>query len=685
MYNRNVMFQKEILRWRRFSHASYAVFCSLHKEVTIGVLGVAMLASVDAKAGRHVDSLAVVTDKELEQEEQLDALEVTASRVPLTAQEAVRLVSVLDRAAIAAAAVQSINDLLDYACGVDVRQRGDMGVQTDISIRGGTFDQITLLLNGVNISSPQTGHLSADFPVTMQDVERVEILEGPAARLFGTSAFSGAINIVTRCDDSSSGRVGAFGGQFGYAGADFSVNHSKDNLRQHLSGVFSRSDGATENSDFTQWKAFYQGSYENDEAKTDWQCGFSQQSFGANTFYSAAYPNQWESTRRLVTSLRAETKGRLHLSPSVSWVRSWDHFQLIRDTPTGENFHRSDVYSVNLGAWTEWLLGKTSLGGEFRNEEILSSNLGRPMADSIKVWNTSDAWYRRQDNRTNLSYYLEHDILLKRWTLSFGALLNHNSALVDALDFYPGIDLCYRPAAEWKLFASWNKALRMPTFTDLYYKSPTIEGNVGLRPEETSSFHVGAKWRRSGIQAELSTFYMRGTDMIDWVMYTSDDVYHSANFELDNRGVELSTAFLFREYFDPEFPLNTFRVGYAYIDQDRKDNQPVFKSNYALEYLRHKVVTSLNSRIYHNLNGTVSYRWQEREGGYILYDKDHKSTDKLVRYKPYGLVDMRLSWDDRRFSLYAEANNLLDVEYYDLGNVEQPGLWVKFGVDVKLF
>ena len=180
------MFQKETLRWRRFSHASYAVFCSLHKEVTIGVLGVAMLASVDAKAGRHVDSLAVVTDKELEQEEQLDALEVTASRVPLTAQEAVRLVSVLDRAAIAAAAVQSINDLLDYACGVDVRQRGDMGVQTDISIRGGTFDQITLLLNGVNISSPQTGHLSADFPVSMQDVERVEILEGPAARLFGT-------------------------------------------------------------------------------------------------------------------------------------------------------------------------------------------------------------------------------------------------------------------------------------------------------------------------------------------------------------------------------------------------------------------------------------------------------------------------------------------------------------------
>lgn len=680
------MVQRESLRWRRFSHASYAVFCSLHREVTIGVLGVAMLASVDAKANNSVDSLSVATDREVEQMEQLDALEVTASRVPMTSQEAVRLVSVLDRADIAAAAVHSINDLLDYACGVDVRQRGDMGVQTDISIRGGTFDQITLLLNGVNITSPHTGHLSADFPVSMQDVERVEILEGPAARLFGTSAFSGAINIVTRCDDSTSGRVGAFGGQYGYGGGEASINLAHKGLRQHVSGSYSRSDGATENSDFDQWKAFYQGAYEDEWVKTDWQCGFSQQSFGANTFYSAAYPNQWEATRRLITSLRGETKGRVHISPTLSWVRNWDHFQLIRDTHTGENFHRSDVYSLNLNAWTKWKLGKTSLGAEIRNEGILSSSLGRPMTnDSIKVWGESDAWYRRRDNRTNIAYYLEHDILLRDWTISLGALLNNNTAHEDAFAFYPGIDVCYRPSSEWKLFASWNKALRMPTFTDLYYKSPTNEGNVGLKAEETSSFNLGAKWRRRGIRAEVSAFYLHGTDMIDWVMYTADDVYHSANFKLDNMGAEAAVTLFFREYFAPEFPLNTFKVSYAYIDQDRKDKEPIFKSNYALEYLRHKAVARLDSKIVKKLNGSIAYRWQAREGGYILFDKEHKSTGELVDYDPYGVVDLRLSWDAARYSIYAEANNLFDQEYYDLGNIPQPGLWMKFGVNVKLF
>lgn len=680
------MVQKETLRWRRFSHASYAVFASLRKEVTIGVLGVAMLASVDAKATNSADTVSVATDREMEQEEQLDALEVTASRVPMTSQEAVRLVSVLDRADIAAAAVHSINDLLDYACGVDVRQRGDMGVQTDISIRGGTFDQITLLLNGVNITSPQTGHLSADFPVSMQDVERVEILEGPAARLFGTSAFSGAINIVTRCDNSTSGNVGLFGGQYGYGGANASVNVANGGLRQNISGGYSRTDGATENSEFDQWKGFYRGEYENDATKADWQCGFSQQSFGANTFYSAAFPNQWESTRRLILSARAESKGKIHLAPSVSWVRAWDNYQLIRDSSYGENFHRTDVYSVNLNAWTQWQLGRTSFGAEIRNEGIVSSALGKPMVDdSVKVWGKSDAWYRRRDNRTNIAYYLEHDILLRQWTISLGALLNNNTANEGDIAFYPGIDICYRPSESWKIFASWNKALRMPTFIDLYYKSPTNEGNLDLRSEETSSFNLGAKWRRRGFRAEVSAFYLHGTDMIDWVMYSADDVYHSANFELDNMGAELSGAIFFREYISPNCPLNTFRLSYAYITQEREDDKPIFKSNYALEYLRHKLVARLDSRIYKNLNASVAYRWQEREGAYILYDKEHKNTGKLVAYDPYGVLDLRLSWDAPRYSIYAEANNLLDQDYYDLGNVPQPGLWVKAGLNVKIF
>ena len=142
----------------------------------------------------------------------------------------------LDREAIANAPAQSVNDLLKYAIGVDVRQRGNLGAQTDISIRGGSFDQITILLNGINICDPQTGHNAAEFPVDISEIERIEILEGPAGRVYGTSSLMGAINIVTRIDKQSGAAVHAEGGSYGYfngAGSAFAIdrNHTIKILR----------------------------------------------------------------------------------------------------------------------------------------------------------------------------------------------------------------------------------------------------------------------------------------------------------------------------------------------------------------------------------------------------------------------------------------------------------------------
>ena len=154
-----------------------------------------------------------LTDSLGQGEVRLDEVTVTSSRAPLTALQSAKIVSVISRDDIQRAEAASVNDLLKLATGVDVRQRGGFGVQTDISINGGTFDQITILLNGVNISSPQTGHNAADFPVSLSDIERIEVLEGASARVFGSSAFNGAINIVTRSDSNSNLRLSAEGGK----------------------------------------------------------------------------------------------------------------------------------------------------------------------------------------------------------------------------------------------------------------------------------------------------------------------------------------------------------------------------------------------------------------------------------------------------------------------------------------
>lgn len=389
-----------------------------------------------------------------------------------------------------------------------------------------------------------------------------------------------------------------------------------------------------------------------------------------------------KKTRRTLFSVKAETKGWLHVVPSVFWNRAYDHFQLIRGTHNYENFHRTDVYGLNLNAYFTSILGKTSFGAELRNEGIYSTNLGKPLDASmyVSVPGEDSIKYTKHDNRTNIDYFVEHNILLSRLTISMGLLVNRNTALSDGLRYYPGIDISYRPDDSWKIFASWNKALRMPTFTDLYYKSPTLEGNVGLKPEKTSAFKLGTSYRNAWLSANVNGFYYHGTDMIDWVQYSSNDSFHSTNFKLDNMGVE--TAFVI------EFPAltgrNTFlrslNFGYTYIYQDRKDNQNIYKSNYALEYLRHKLVVGLTHNIYKQiLTATWNFRFQKRMGGYEVYDDNHKKTGTIHSYPSFGIMDVKVQWQKPTYQLYAQAYNLFNRHYYDYGNIPQPGIWLNFG------
>ncbi|MCR4994235.1 MAG: TonB-dependent receptor [Bacteroidales bacterium] len=666
--------------FRHFTRGGYSAFASLHREVRIGVLSVGMLASVNLP---KVEAAQPTMDADVEaeaDEHELAEVSVAGTMSALTALQSARIVGVITRQQIEASAAQSVNDLLKLAVGVDVRQRGGFGIQTDISINGGTFDQITLLLNGVNISSPHTGHLAADFPVSLADIERIEVLEGAASRVYGASAFGGAINIVTKTDDKANVEAGAQGGSYGTFGADV-----RGALKWgSLSATYQRSDGATVNSDFSRGNVYLQGRYDTDDYVLNCQAGYSQKSYGANTFYSAAYPNQYERNTRYLVSAGVQNKGRVRLHPEVYWNRLVDNFELIRGTTTGENFHRSDVYGARVTADVRWCLGKTALGAEVREEGIYSTSLGLPIHGTLRHQPPhEDIYYSRHDSRTNLSFNLEHNILLPHFTASIGVLANRNTRFDHHLRFYPGVDLAYTPAAHWRLFASYNKGFRLPTFTDLYYKSPTHEGNQGMKAEESHSVQVGTTYRTPVAEATAKVFYHRGSDLIDWVMYDAGDVFHSANFDLDNWGAQLQGALNFTEVFHRQDAyLQRLTLGYTYLHQHRRDDTPVYKSNYAMEYLRHKFVATLDHRIVSRLSASWSVRWQDREGSYILYS-DAKSTGELKAYSPYATLDVKVRWTDRHYELWAEATNLTNHRYYDLGNIPQPGIVVLAGARIR--
>ena len=665
--------KRTVLVFRRFGNKGYSLFACLGREVVCSVLSVATLTYASAES---VSTSPVTTDSATigtARTQVLDEVQVTGSRAPLTALQSAKVVTVITHDDIQRAPVTSINDLFKQATGVDVRQRGGFGVQTDISINGGTFDQQTILLNGVNISNPQTGHNASDFPVSLNDIERIEVLEGAAARLFGSSAFSGAINIVTRKPKTQEPiadnlRVSIEGGSYGTFGSEAGMQLQKGSLYTLASAGYTRSDGGVEHSDFKKGRFFYHGSLNHRQLAVNWQLGATSQSYGANTFYSAKYNDQYEKTRHLIASASADYHTeKWHITPTLYYNRFYDHYQLIRGqqgAQAGENYHRVDVGGASVNASVRWPLGISSVGADLRKEHILSTVYGEPLAkDETHSISGSDRYYDHEGQRTNLSIFLEHNIILNSVTLSAGVLANRNTGLDDGLHFYPGIDVAWRPDDHWKLYASWNKALRLPTYTDLYSGNAVLYGDCNLKPERNSMFKLGVQGRFSVLTLHLSTFYSRGRDMIDWVYETETSTrYHALNIgQLDNMGYSVDLSL--------QLPAHIMlRTGYAYISQRHDTEKPIYRSLYALEYLRHKVTTQLDIPIWRQLSASWTLRWQERMNGYT----------------PYFKVDAKLQWQSDRFEIYVKGDNLTNHSYYDLGGVRQPGLWLMAGCTLHI-
>lgn len=677
------------LRFKHFTRKGYALFSCLGKEVLICTLSIPTLTYAKADGISTHTEKADTTRTAIEKTVLLDDVEVTASKAPTLPGQTARIVHVLGRDAIAAAPVQSINDLLKYAAGVDVRQRGPIGVQTDVSVRGGNSEQVAILLNGINIGDPQTAYNAFDFPCDIADIDHIEVLEGPAARVYGTSSLVGAVNIVTATPARSSIAAHADAGSYGYASAGARIALTSRTWKNAVSGSYTRSDGysrckaGTLNADYHGGKAFYQGGYEDHTIIAKWHAGISAKDFGANTFYGAKWDDQYEHTLKTYTALSVENKnGRFHLHPSIYWNRNMDRYELFRGAEEiyPFNYHRTDIYGLNLNSYFDWTLGRTAIGAEIRNEDLVSTVLGERLDQPSHVHGTSRD-YEYGLNRTNISFILEHNISLGRFTASAGMIAAKNSWNHMNMRVYPGADLSFSLCSGLRIYASYNTSLRMPSATELYYSVGGHKADKYLKPEEMSSIEGGVKYVANGIRAKASIYYNHCSNLIDWVRDTGGDentVWKSVNFtKVNGTGIELSATIDGHAIIPGQRWWKSLNVAYSYINQNKVETEGL-QSRYTLEYLRHKLVADLQATIIPGLDFGLYYRWQERTGYYT----DAGGTDHT--YRPYSIIDARLTWTKPRYRCYVEANNLLDKTYVDYGNVPQPGIWVMCGASVNI-
>ncbi|MCD8042093.1 MAG: TonB-dependent receptor [Tannerellaceae bacterium] len=664
---------RSVYRFKRFMRKGYGAFCSLHRVVNIGVVAGCVLTAMCIPDASAQNAAGEQQQKVMEQE--LEEVMVTASKVETPLNQSAKLVSVITKTEIEQAPAQSIQDLLVYFANVDILQRGGHGVQADISLRGGTFDQTAILLNGVNLTSAHTGHYSFDLPVNLSDIERIEIIHGPSALVYGSSAFSGGVNIITKKNADTPLYAKIEGGMHNLKGLEIRGTACTGIATHSLSGGHNSSDGYRENTDYSIYNLLWQTRLNlKENNKLDFSLGYNDKRYAANTFYSYKFPDQYEETQTYITSVKGEFGSRLKIIPIVYWSRHHDRFDLIRSNPDNTvNYHRNDTYGGNLIFSYASILGTTSLGTEIRREEIMSNVLGKTMVAPHRR-------YTKYDARTNTSVGLEHTAGWQRFLLSAGVLMNHNTLLNGTYKFLPSVNLSYRPADPLKIYTSWSKSTRMPTFTDLYYTTETHEGTEGLEPEYSQSWDVGLKYNTSAVSAYLTGFMMWGRNVIDWIQIPETGKDKSWNHtKVNTQGIEAGIKFRLYRWIPALGERSALSADYTRMHQEA-DTQGEL-SRYAQNYLRDKFTVKLNHQLFSCLDLDWYFRIQKRMGG---YDELLNGEKVIMPYPGFSTLDVRMNYRYKDVTFHLTMNNLYNTTYYDLTNTPQAGFWLAGGVSYTL-
>ena len=591
------------------------------------------------------------------------------------------------------APVQHVPELFEgFFSSLDARSRGLNDVQTDLSVRGSTFDQVLILVDGIPYSDPQTGHHSTNLPVPTEAIASVSLLPSGGSYRFGPFAFAGVLEIRTHQPWSSKGYASASAGAFGYQRAAAGVPLlRKPNLASRLDVAYSAADGALPNTDFATWQAYWRTERRLEgSALLRAQVGYTAKMFGAQSFYSFRYPEQFEHVRGLTGSL-SYVRGPWNAS---AYARQHDdRFELFREnanyyvpfgsgrwmrvadstlTPTwytGPNVHRNRTTGGEATYRRVGDAGEFTGGIDVRRDQIWSNALGMAMVDSLPTnWGT----FTRFDARTNAGGFVSAQRRRGPWAAQADLRLNWNDRY--GLDWLPHLGAEFRGRAT--AFASVNRSFRLPTFTDLYYSLGGAQGSALLRPEYAWNSEVGVKvgtLSRAVRAAQLTAYERRGVNLIDWIYRSVDgaQVLQADNItSVAIRGLELE----FRGDFHGAW------VARAQV-ATHQASDVVGQSIYALDYLARRVQFQWNSALQRDgsaapLQFGLVVIGQDRAGSYLL------GGGESTPYVPFATVDLRASYRLGELLLYADGMNVLDATVVDRGTVPLPGRWLKVGLQL---
>ena len=568
---------------------------------------------------------------------------VTSSRIDLPFKENSRTIQIVTAEDIKKIGVTNVADALQQVAGIDVRRQGVNGMQADLYIRGGGFDQTLLLIDGIKVDDPQTGHHTMNLALPIEVIKRIAVIKGPAARVFGQNAFTGAVNIVTKDVEENSLIAKVQGGSFGQfiAEATGTVSLKESSHIVHFSKNFS--EGYRYNTDFDNTNYVLKSQFNKNKLPIELLTSYSERKFGANWFYGfTSYIDQYEETQASLVGLSTVIKkGNFTWKPRIYWRRNQDLYLLIRNNPSAyRNLHITNKIAVELNGSHQSKIGITGFGVEFSKYYISSNRLG--------------------DNQREIaSLFLEHRFQFFNNIIDVTPGISASYFSDFDNQIFPGLDFGVKISEKFRAYGNIGTSFRLPTYTNLYYVSPTTISNPNLETEEAFSQEVGFKYLSKNINVSLAAFNRDADNLIDYVRENASDAWQAQNIQhVNTKGYEANIEYKFLLNQLPQ----KIQLGYSFLDNDVKKSEANF-SQYSINSMKHQFVGNYAMEWFKNFSNSIGYRYVERTSGVS-----------------YNVWDVSASYQLKALEFSVYANNIFNTEYVEAGMVPMPKGNILFGM-----
>ncbi len=535
----------------------------------------------------------------------------------------------------------SISEILSNFATLNISRKGGSGEIYDISMRGGNFEQVLVLINGAPYNNSQTGHFNSDFPFQVRDIKRIEVIKGGSSTTYGSGAYSGIINIILK--NKSGLSLSLTGGEKNFNSTSVNLGKTFENVKLKFGINKKKSDGFYSGREFDILNITGGVSYSANDIEIEAFTGYKKNDFGANGFYAPF--ESLEEIESVFAQFKVKKKiGNNFLFFNYSFNTHNDYFVLDRNNiDYFKNESRTNQHHISLIG--DYKINKLLMSGglDFKQESMDSLSMGL-------------------HNRKSGSVFLNLNLPFSKSGFDTGVratVFNKNKTSVIV---YSG--LYYNFSDYFKLKLNGGKSFRMPSFTELYYNSPSNSGNINLKNETNYSYEIAFSYLKNKHALDLNFFYRNQNNSIDWVKYKDA----SGDYSPIWKAVNIKENDIYGVEFIHNVAITNVLFNYG-IEKIYSTNSSFdFLSKYGLRYPDLILKLNFSFPITKKLRVIANYNFK------TINDTNIKG----------HFLDFKLNFDISQFKITFKVNNVLDTIIEEIPGVKIPGRWayIQFSYDM---